>query len=1096
MTDHTTPQDQDENHDGPSDGDAGASDPTRQKLELLFKLLRSSDDIFPTGPTPGDSNSVTQRFRLLRHHKSGGLGDIWIAHDEELNREVALKEIQPHLAGQEESRSRFVREATITGQLEHPSIVPIYALGRHENGQPFYAMRFVPGKDLAKAIEDFHSQKSNSSERNLQRRMLVTRLIDVCNAIAYAHSRKVVHRDLKPENIMLGEFGETQVIDWGLAKRIGEVTDETTPNVAESLHDSDDPSRAATRQQGTPPAPTQMGSKIGSPAYMSPEQAAGRMDQIGFATDIYSLGATLYELLTGQTPIGAEPRNKPRKLLSAPETLKRVREGRFPRPSTVNPDVPRALEAVCLKAMSLRPEDRYAKARDLAADLEAWLADEPVTAWTEPLLVRTRRWMRRHQTAVVSAAAAALVAIVALSVLAYVVTDRNERLATATGNLERSNQQVKAEVENARAVLVFFRDNVLAAARPESQVGGLGVDATIRDAVDAAEPLIGPAFKDQPLVEAAIRSTLGQTYSYLGEAELAIQQADRSRELRSERLSPDHPDILESMNNLAMAYQDAGKVDLTVPLLEETLDKMKAKLGTDHPITLNSMNNLGLAYQVAGKLDLALPLLEETLAKMKTRLGPDNDKTLHCMNNLALTYHYSGKLDQALSLLEKTLEKMKEVFGPDHPNTLMCMNNLAIAYKAAGKLDQALLLYQEALEKMKTKLRPDHPNTLRVMGSLAAAYQAAGRFTLAPPLLEQMMEKLKEKRGADHPDTLKSMNSLAVAYHAASKLNLAIPLFEQTLEKRKTKLGADHPDTLVSMINLAMAYAEGDERDLIIPLLEQILENRKTEHGPDHLITLACMKNLASAYQGAGKHNLALPLYDQTLRKMKKELGPDDPDTINCMDDLAKAHKDAGRFDEAEPLFREALAGHRHALGFADSDTQTIIVNLIDCYTKLRQPEKAEPLLRELVEFTKEKSGTDSPNYVRLLTLLCENLLEQRKHADAEPLIRECLTTREKKQPDDWRTFNTKSMLGGSLLGQKKYTDAEPLLLAGYEGMKQHEADIPAQGKIRLTEAIQRLVDLYDATDQKDKAVEWRTKLEAAKLASESNAKPPKPESK
>ncbi len=438
MSDHGTPQDQETKLEGPGDIDADAANPTRQKLESLFKLLRGSD-----GPTPGDSNSVSQRFRLLRRHASGGLGDIWIAHDEELNREVALKEIQTKFATHEQGWARFVREATITGQLEHPGIVPIYALGRHENGQPFYAMRFVQGDSLADAIARFHAQTSNSPERNLQLRKLVTRLIDVCNAVAYAHSRKVLHRDLKPSNIMLGEFGETLVVDWGLAKPFGQVTDATTPapNVAESLRDSDDPSCGATRLQETP-APTQIGSAVGSPSYMSPEQAAGRMDQLGPATDIYSLGATLFELLTGKTPIGAESGNEPQKALSILETLQRVREGRFPRPSTVNPDVPRALEAVCLKAMSLRPEDRYSKASDLAADLEAWLADEPVTAWVEPFTSRARRWMRRHQTTVVSTAATALVAIVALSVLAFVVTDRNDRLATAKGTLESSNKQL------------------------------------------------------------------------------------------------------------------------------------------------------------------------------------------------------------------------------------------------------------------------------------------------------------------------------------------------------------------------------------------------------------------------------------------------------------------------------------------------------------------------------------------------------------------------------------------------------------------------------------------------------------------------------
>jgi tetratricopeptide (TPR) repeat protein len=222
---------------------------------------------------------------------------------------------------------------------------------------------------------------------------------------------------------------------------------------------------------------------------------------------------------------------------------------------------------------------------------------------------------------------------------------------------------------------------------------------------------------------------------------------------------------------------------------------------------------------------------------------------------------------------------------------------------------------------------------------------------------------------------------------------------------------------------------------------------------------------------------LALPLLEQSFKKMKMKRGPNHSETLASAVFLAMAYKAAGQLDDAEPLFAEATAGYRATLGYADPTTQVCLNALLDCYSDLKQPKKAEPIWRESVAFSKEKSGADSSEYAAQLAMLCLNLLEQKKFTDAEPLIRECLSIREKKHPDDWRTFNTKSLLGGSLLGQKKYAEAEPLLLVGYEGMKQHEADIPAQGKIRLTEAIQRLVDLYDATDQKDKADEWRKKL-------------------
>ena len=199
------------------------------------------------------------------------------------------------------------------------------------------------------------------------------------------------------------------------------------------------------------------------------------------------------------------------------------------------------------------------------------------------------------------------------------------------------------------------------------------------------------------------------------------------------------------------------------------------------------------------------------------------------------------------------------------------------------------------------------------------------------------------------------------------------------------------------------------------------------------------------------------------------------------MNNLATAYRDVGRLGEAEPLFREAVTGARGNIGFAHPNTQTYQRNLADCYSRLRQPEKAEPLWRELAAFWKEKAGADSPQYAAELHPLGLSLLEQQKPAEAEPLLRECLKIREAKRPDDWTTFNTQSLLGASLLGQKKYAEAEPLLLAGYEGMKQREAKIPPQARSAYSASLERLVQLYEATGQKDKADEWRKKREQPK---------------
>jgi serine/threonine protein kinase len=342
---------------------------------------------------PDTAQDPAARFQVLRLHAKGGLGEVYVALDRELNRRVALKEIQGCYADDSNSRERFVLEAEITGGLEHPGVVPVYGLGHYPDGRPYYAMRFIKGDSFHDAIQSYH--KANGGRQSLEGvefRKLLSRFLAVCDAIAYAHSRGVLHRDLKPSNIMLGPYGETLVVDWGLAKAAGRPNRKTGD--AESVLDLSGLGSVT---------PTLPGSVLGTPAYMSPEQAEGRLDRLGPASDVYGLGATLYCLLTGKAPFEEEAHEK---------ALYKVQRGQFAAPRQVNIRVPPALEAICLKAMALRSEERYPTPRALAEDLEHWLADEPVKAFREPLRVQARRWARRHKPLVAGLSALVATALV------------------------------------------------------------------------------------------------------------------------------------------------------------------------------------------------------------------------------------------------------------------------------------------------------------------------------------------------------------------------------------------------------------------------------------------------------------------------------------------------------------------------------------------------------------------------------------------------------------------------------------------------------------------------------------------------------------
>ena len=343
-----------------------------------------SDPSLETGPqgTGSQGNSKISHQTLeysstlidLVQHERGGLGVVYRGVDEKLNRNVAIKFIQPRHARNQNLNQRFLQEAEITGRLDHPGVVPVYALGQTDAGQPFYSMRFIRGESLDSQIKGFHDSKAelDPGEQRLRMRQMLGNLVSVCRTIAYAHTRGIVHRDIKPQNIMLGKYGEALVVDWGLALPIGRdtrfrVADETTLRpILESELQPD------------------MGE--GTPVYMSPEQASGQ-STIAPASDIYSLGVTLYKLLTGELAFdGANPM----------EVRSKIIMGEFEPPRTCVPSLSRPLESICLKAMALAPDDRYKTATEMADDLESWLAENRVQAHHYSRREKTLGWFRRN----------------------------------------------------------------------------------------------------------------------------------------------------------------------------------------------------------------------------------------------------------------------------------------------------------------------------------------------------------------------------------------------------------------------------------------------------------------------------------------------------------------------------------------------------------------------------------------------------------------------------------------------------------------------------------------------------------------------------
>ncbi|MEE3371446.1 MAG: protein kinase, partial [Planctomycetota bacterium] len=416
----------------------------------------------PTGD-PSTQHTVT------RFLAEGGLGKVYVAQDDELQRAVVMKTLKEAEGENSEARYRFVQEAQVNSQLEHPNIVPIYQAGRGADGQPYYTMKYVRGQEYRELIQSYHQHRREGNVDALELRRLLTLFISTCQAVSYAHNRGVVHRDLKPENVAVGEFGELMVLDWGLAKVLGEPDTETSH-------------AAVTVADGIDLGQTMQGRIMGTPGYMAPEQASGESDAIEPRTDVYSLGAMLFEILTGEAPhallhsydshqiqrwqrreshAGTAAGQESVSSLASQHSsghhentmklLARVIAGTVPAPSDIEPTVPRALEAICQRAMRLKIEDRYTTASDLAADVERWLADEPVSVYAGSWNERLGRWMRKHRTKV-QAIGASFAVIALVAVVSSVLINNQKQLAVKESQRAvAAEQNASQEADRAKA---------------------------------------------------------------------------------------------------------------------------------------------------------------------------------------------------------------------------------------------------------------------------------------------------------------------------------------------------------------------------------------------------------------------------------------------------------------------------------------------------------------------------------------------------------------------------------------------------------------------------------------------------------------------
>lgn len=897
----------------------------RQRVEVLLRGHKQPNELLddpgaaPVAPSqtsigegPG---TLVGPYKLLEQIGEGGFGVVFMAEQQQpVRRKVALKIVKPGMDTRQVV-ARFEAERQALALMDHPNIAQIFDGGATESGRPFFVMELVRGNPITEFCDRHH----------LGVRERLELFTHVCQAVQHAHQKGIIHRDLKPSNIMVTQLDVTpvvKIIDFGIAKAtVQQLTDKTLF--------------------------TNFAKMIGTPMYMSPEQAQMSGLDVDTRSDVYSLGVLLYELMTGSTPFDRERF----RTVAYDEMIRIIREEEPVRPSTRISTVGNVtntaiidrnctpqklsqmlrgeLDWIVMKTLEKDRNRRYESAGALANEVQRYLNDEPVLACPPTVGYRLKKIARRHKAALATAAIvfAALAVGMGVAVWQAVVATEAKQQALDSAAAEKKAKIAAEEKEvEAQAVISFLEKRVFSTTRPEGRAGGLGYDVSMRRVIEAAVPFVQDGFKDQPLVEARLRMVLGHSFGTLGEAKKSADQFAIARAIYSSRLGPDHESTLKSASCLAWSYNAESRYSEALHLASETVSQARIKLGPEDSVTLDAMDHLASSYDGLGQYTDALNIREELVKIRKATLSPEHPDAIQGLQDLAVSYSYFERYPEALEIEEKVLAIRRAKLGPDHPLTLEILNNVAVTYRELGRVDEAIKEHQYALARRKVRLGPDHPYTIQSMTNLANCISDQERW----------------------PE--------------------ALALHKQALELSQVVLGSDHVDTLVGMCLVAVCsfqvgnFADAAERN------EAALPGLKSRLGLNHRTTMKCIHNLAMCYKSLGRPQDALKFGDEAVTRRIVELGADHPETLWSMHNLGVFHSDLHQDSEALRWFQKALAGRTARLGSVHDDTLYTQANVARCLVRLDRSAEAVPIIDDCVQ--KALKAKISPNLVTDLMYL------------------------------------------------------------------------------------------------------------------------------
>jgi serine/threonine protein kinase/Tfp pilus assembly protein PilF len=853
-------------------------------------------------------------YVMVKKLGEGGMGQVWLAEQTApVKRQVALKLIKGGWCDSEVVQ-RFEAERQSLAVMNHPTIAKVFDAGTTNDGQPYFVMEYVDGLPITKYCD----------AKKLKIRQRLELFVKVCEGVQHAHQKAIIHRDLKPSNIMVVEVDGKpvpRIIDFGLAKAIS-----LRPGAEQTLF-------------------TQMGGLVGTRGFMSPEQADPGVLDVDTRTDVYSLGVTLYMLLTGTLPFDPEQwKKKP-----FDEVLRQLREEDPPSPSTKLSEEKETAESsatnrgtepkqlvaqlrgdldwITMKAVEKDRARRYGTPSELAADIERYLENRPVAARPASTSYRLKKYAQRHRVGVAATSGAALLLV------AFAVTQAVQ-LRRITRERDRADR------------ITTFMTGMFRVSDPSEARGN---SITAREILDKASKDIDSSLTKDPDLQAQMMYVMGVVYESLGLYSRSKPLFERTVAVRRQALGPNHPDTLKSETFLAWDLARSGKQAEAEKLLHHALDTQRRTLGSENRDTASSMYFLGWTLVLEGRYPDAEKLLRETVEIRKRILGAENPDTLGAMNILAAALEDQGHYAQAEELYRKTLEVRRHALGPDHPQTLSSLGNLATVLLRQGHYAEAEKLERETLEARRHVLGPEHPQTLASMGNLAIDLYRQGKYAEAEKLDRETLEIRRRVLGPEQPNTLMAMGNLAAVLQSEGRYAEAEKLHRETLAIDRRVLGPENPQTLGTMFNLATALQYQRKYSDAEKLERETLDIRRRVLGPENPETLASMWALAWVLQQAGRYSEAEKLQRDTLEIQRRVLGAEHPGTLSTMDYLAVTLDKEGRSAEAEKLERDTLAIQSRVLGPDNQDTADTLYHLAGLLAHRGQRDEALSLLREAV---------------------------------------------------------------------------------------------------------------------------------------------------